>query len=53
MTVGPLAAGGGKRLRSGLELPEEAGSIEKLADSVAVETRDDGEYVAFRIEASA
>jgi serine/threonine-protein kinase RsbW len=53
LTVGPLAAGGGKRLRSGLELPEEAGSIEKLADSVAVETRDDGEYVAFRIEASA
>jgi len=49
MTVGPLGDGGGARLRDGLKLPEEAGSVETLADSVAVETRPDGEYVAFRI----
>jgi serine/threonine-protein kinase RsbW len=51
MTVGPLAPGGGERLRSGLELPDDAGSVETLADSVAIEERDDGEYVAFRISA--
>ncbi|HET6830255.1 MAG TPA: ATP-binding protein [Solirubrobacterales bacterium] len=49
MTVGPLAAGGASRLRAGLELPETGGSVEKLADSVTVEERDDGEYVAFSI----
>lgn len=53
MIVGPLAAGGGERLRAGLELPEAAGSLERLADSVAVEERDDGEHVAFRIDATA
>lgn len=52
VTVGPLAAGGGERLRSGLELPEGAGTVESLADSVAVEERNDGEYVAFRISAA-
>jgi serine/threonine-protein kinase RsbW len=49
LTVGPLAAGGGERLRAGLELPEAAGTVESLADLVAVEERDDGEYVAFSI----
>jgi anti-sigma regulatory factor (Ser/Thr protein kinase) len=53
LTVGPLAAGAGDRLRSDLELPEAGGSVEALADSVAVEQRDDGEYLAFRIEAGA
>jgi serine/threonine-protein kinase RsbW len=51
MTVGPLTEGGGERLRAGLALPETAGTVERLADSVAVEERDDGEYVAFRIDA--
>jgi anti-sigma regulatory factor (Ser/Thr protein kinase) len=49
MTVGPLTSGGGGRLRAGLKLPGEEGSVETLADSVDVETRADGEYVAFRI----
>jgi serine/threonine-protein kinase RsbW len=49
MTVGPLGDGGGARLREGLKLPAGSGSIETLAESVAVETRSDGEYVAFRI----
>lgn len=49
MTVGPLASGGGGRLRDGLKLPGEGGSVETLADSVDVETKADGEYVAFRI----
>jgi serine/threonine-protein kinase RsbW len=49
MTVGPLEAGGGARLREGLRLPEDGGTVETLADTVEVETRPDGEYVAFRI----
>lgn len=49
LTVGPLAEGGGTRLREGLRLPEESGSVETLADSVAVEKRSDGEYVAFAL----
>jgi anti-sigma regulatory factor (Ser/Thr protein kinase) len=48
MTVGPLGDGGGGRLRDGLKLPEEGGSVEALADSVNLETRGDGEYVTFR-----
>lgn len=52
MTVGPLAAGGSERLRAGLELPEAAGTLERLADSVAVVERVGGEYVAFRIGAA-
>jgi len=52
MSVGPLVAGGGERLRAGLELPEAAGTLERLADSVTVEVRDDGEYVAFRFGAA-
>lgn len=49
MTVGPLDAGGGNRLRNGLKLPEDSGSVETLADDVEVDRRPDGEYVAFRI----
>lgn len=49
MTVGPLGEGGGARLREGLRLPEDSGSVETLADAVEVERRADGEYVAFRI----
>jgi len=49
MTVGPLVAGGSERLREGLKLPADTGSVETLADSVTVETRADGEYVAFVI----
>ena len=49
LTVGPLGAGGGERLRRGLELPDEIGTVETLVDRVEIESRDDGEYVAFRI----
>jgi hypothetical protein len=49
MTVGPLGDGGGSRLREGLKLPDDSGSVETLADAVEVESRPDGEYVAFRI----
>lgn len=49
MTVGPLEDGGGARLREALKLPGVGGSVETLADSVAVNRRPDGEYVAFRI----
>ena len=49
MTVGPLGEGGGARLREGLRLPEDSGTVETLADTVEVERRADGEYVAFRI----
>ena len=48
MIVGPLGDGGSGRLRDGLKLPDEGGSVETLADSVNLQTRSDGEYVTFR-----
>ncbi|MEZ5073804.1 MAG: ATP-binding protein [Solirubrobacterales bacterium] len=52
MTVGPLDDGGGDRLREGLRLPGDGGSVEALADRVLVDRRPEGEYVAFRIASS-
>jgi len=52
MTVGPLGSGGGDRLRQGLKLPADAGTVEALADQVQVDRRSEGEYVAFRIAPS-
>jgi hypothetical protein len=51
MTVGPLAEGGGERLREGLVLPEDGGTVETLADKVEIDRRPDGEFVVFAIAA--
>src|SRR5690606_29192849 len=42
MTVGPLDDGGGDRLREGLRLPGDGGSVEALADRVLVDRRPEG-----------
>jgi serine/threonine-protein kinase RsbW len=44
--VGPMSDGAAERVRRELELPQVGGSLENLADRVAVETGDDGEYLA-------
>jgi anti-sigma regulatory factor (Ser/Thr protein kinase) len=46
--VGPLPAGASERLRDGLSLPEVGGSLENLADTVAVEEGEAGEYLVVR-----
>jgi anti-sigma regulatory factor (Ser/Thr protein kinase) len=48
--VGPLPAGASARLRDGLSLPEVGGSLETLADSVAVEEEEAGEYLVVRFD---
>ncbi len=44
LRIGPMQAGAAERLRRGLELPD-VGSLEKLADELAVEREGDGEYM--------
>ncbi len=50
LRVGPLPAGASERLRSGLSLPEVGGSLETLADAVAVEEGEAGEYLVVRFQ---
>ncbi|MEK6277411.1 MAG: ATP-binding protein [Actinomycetota bacterium] len=44
--VGPMSDGAAQRVRRQLDLPQVGGSLENLADRVAVETGEDGEYLA-------
>jgi serine/threonine-protein kinase RsbW len=50
LRVGPLPAGASERLRDGLSLPDVGGSLETLADTVAVEEGDAGEYLVVRFD---
>jgi anti-sigma regulatory factor (Ser/Thr protein kinase) len=49
MRIGPMEQGSGQRLRQRLELPEVSSTLEKLADEVAVEQADDGDYLVVRV----
>jgi hypothetical protein len=49
MKIGPMERGSGQRLRQRLELPEVSSTLEKLADEVAVEQDDDGDYLIVRV----
>jgi serine/threonine-protein kinase RsbW len=49
LRVGPMASGAGERLRRELEMPEIGASIERLADQVAVESDDAGEYLTVKV----
>ncbi len=51
LRVGPMAAGGGERLRESLDLPELGGSLAKLADELRVERDDEGEFLVVGIAA--
>lgn len=53
LRVGPLPAGSSERLRSGLALPAVGGTLETLADQVAVEQGEAGEYLVVRFGARA
>jgi hypothetical protein len=43
-----METGAGTRIRKELELPHIGGSLEQLADSLAVENGDGGEYLVIR-----
>jgi anti-sigma regulatory factor (Ser/Thr protein kinase) len=49
--VGPLVAGAGERLLERMRIPELGASLERLADSVHVESSSPGEYLVLEIGA--
>jgi serine/threonine-protein kinase RsbW len=52
LRLGPMRAGAARRIREGLELPDVGGSLESLADELAVEESADGEYLVIRFAAA-
>jgi serine/threonine-protein kinase RsbW len=48
LRLGPMEAGAAKQIREELELPDVGGSLEALADELAVEESSDGEYLVIR-----
>jgi anti-sigma regulatory factor (Ser/Thr protein kinase) len=52
LRVGPMIEGAADRVREGLELPE-IGSLESLADELAIERDDEGEYLVVSISSFA
>jgi len=49
--LGPMGAGAAADIRADLEVPDVGGSLEKLADELAVHESDDGEYLVIRFSA--
>jgi anti-sigma regulatory factor (Ser/Thr protein kinase) len=52
LRVGPMEAGAAARIREELEVPDVGGSLEALADELAVEESGDGEYLVIRFAAA-
>jgi serine/threonine-protein kinase RsbW len=52
LRLGPMEAGAAHRVREDLKLPAVGGSLEKLADELAVEESGDGEYLVIRFAAA-
>jgi serine/threonine-protein kinase RsbW len=52
LRMGPMDAGAAKDIREELEVPDVGGSLEALADELAVEESDDGEYLVIRFVAA-
>lgn len=52
LRLGPLEQGVAARIRDELELPEAGGSLESLADELAVEESDGGEYLVISFAAA-
>lgn len=50
LRLGPMEAGGARAIRDELQVPDIGGSLEALADELAVEGSDDGEYLIVRFE---
>ena len=53
LRLGPMDGGGAEEIREELEVPEVGGSLEALADELAVEEADDGDYLAIRFSSPA
>jgi anti-sigma regulatory factor (Ser/Thr protein kinase) len=51
LRLGPMEAGSADRLRERLELPEVGGTLESLADEIASEEAEDGDYLRVRFVA--
>jgi anti-sigma regulatory factor (Ser/Thr protein kinase) len=52
LRLGPLEPGAAAGIRKDLEVPDVGGSLEALADELAVEQSDDGEYLVIRFAAA-
>lgn len=52
LRLGPMEAGAAKAIREELDVPDVGASLEKLADELAVEESDDGEYLVIRFAAA-
>jgi len=48
LRLGPMEAGGAEAIRRGLDVPDVGGSLESLADGMAVEGEPDGDYLIVR-----
>jgi serine/threonine-protein kinase RsbW len=53
LRLGPMDAGAAAGIREDLEVPDVGGSLEALADELAVEESEDGEYLVIRFAAVA
>lgn len=52
LRIGPMDSGAAAKVRRELEVPDVGGSLEALADELAVEEPDDGEYLVIRFAAA-
>ena len=52
LRLGPMEAGAARAILEELEVPDVGGSLEKLADELAVEESGDGEYLVIRFAAA-
>ncbi len=52
LRLGPMEAGQAERIRQELEVPDVGGSLEALADGLAVEEGEEGEYLVIRFAAA-
>jgi serine/threonine-protein kinase RsbW len=51
LRLGPMEAGAARRIRDSFDVPEVGGSLESLADELAVDESDDGDYLVMRFAA--
>jgi serine/threonine-protein kinase RsbW len=51
LRLGPMERGAAERVREELEVPDVGGSLEALADELAIDRRDDGDYLVIRFAA--
>jgi anti-sigma regulatory factor (Ser/Thr protein kinase) len=53
LRLGPMEKGGAERIRADLSVPGVGGTLETLADELAVEATGDGDYLAIRFRSPA